>query len=203
MQTDTPAAEEREFNPAEHVGEYMGRAYMDVAHRLLWLDHEHPQYTVDTTILHYGPDYAVVKAELCIYSHDGTLLRRAVAHGQAHSAAMPKHISARYLEKAETAAVGRALQMLGLGTLNGQEFDDTEHLADSPVERPTRGPITGPAGDPFGAPADNPALACIQCGRQFKDKDTANGFWAADKQYESAVRKYGKALCYPCSQKGA
>ena len=40
-----------------------------------------------------------------------------------------------YIEKAETGAIGRALAMCGYGTLQAPEFDESDRLADTPVEK--------------------------------------------------------------------
>jgi hypothetical protein len=39
-----------------------------------------------------------------------------------------------YIEKTETGAVGRALAMCGIGTLQAPEFDEGERITDSPIE---------------------------------------------------------------------
>jgi hypothetical protein len=55
-----------------------------------------------------------------------------LATGYARSTvAGTKHLGGRFLEKGETAAVGRALAMAGFGT--DDTLDDVDFLADSPV----------------------------------------------------------------------
>ena len=54
----------------------------------------------------------------------------ATAHKKETEAGFPD-----YIEKAETGAIGRALAMCGYGTLQAPEFDESERLADAPLER--------------------------------------------------------------------
>ncbi len=128
------------FDPSKRIGNYMGRDYLDVANRVLWLTKDEANYAVDTDIVHVDDQSAVVKATVTTYNVDGTTKRRATGHGRAAMATMPKHIASRFLEKAETAAIGRALAALGYGTLAAQTFDDTDgpHLADTPADKPAR-----------------------------------------------------------------
>lgn len=158
--------ESQDFNPGKYLIDFKGRAYLDVAHRLLWLNDQHERFVIQTTLLHYGEDYAVFEACVTITDEAGGAIRTATGHGAARRKDMPSHIASRFVEKAETAAVGRALGMLGLGTLSAQEFDDTEHLSDTPTpikRRPDaplqRAPASpavaspGPAGVPTSGPA--------------------------------------------------
>jgi hypothetical protein len=145
------------FDPRKYLGDIKGRAYLDVSHRLLWLNDQQAQFDVTTELLHYDDKQAVVRATITLHDDAGQTVRRATAHGRAHVANMAAHIQSRYLEKAETAAVGRALGMVGLGTLAAQEFDDTEggHLADTPAARipaPAPPSANGPA--PAAPPSD-------------------------------------------------
>ncbi len=67
-----------------------------------------------------------------MYSADGALL--ATGHGSADAGERRVVWSGREFEKAETAAIGRALAHAGFGTQFTAD-DEGEHLADSPVER--------------------------------------------------------------------
>jgi hypothetical protein len=122
-----------EFNPREHLGEFKGRAYMDVAHRLLWLNADVERYDISTEYLALDEQRVIARATVTLYAEDGSVRRRAIGHGSSSKATVPSFV--RVLEKAETAAVGRALGMLGYGTQYAQEFDDADddHLADSPA----------------------------------------------------------------------
>ena len=104
--------------------------YLQTLHRVLWFRTDHPVETgwgIQTNIVQVEP-YPVVSAR--IVTPDGTIV--ATAYGSAQP--KPGSVYAgREIEKAETAAVGRALGMAGYGTQFDGDSDD-DHLADSPVE---------------------------------------------------------------------
>ena len=130
------------FDPRKHLTNLQGKPYLEVAYRLLWLSEDAPRFTIDPQIVAYDAEHAVVRAEVCLLADDGTVLRRAVGHGAAYKASLRGPIAGRWLEKAETAAIGRALSMVGYGAQYALEFDDAadDHLADSPVHPPAAAP---------------------------------------------------------------
>jgi hypothetical protein len=124
----------REFDPTDHFIDYKGRDYLPVPARLAWLVKEHPSYSI-TTLVDHAAKPLVATAHVRIFKDDGTLLREATAIkvGAGTGAAnTPMGV--------ETGAVGRALGMLGFGTMQaGEDFEEDGEvmggIADSPVER--------------------------------------------------------------------
>ena len=108
-----------------------GKQYLQVNARVQWFRDDHPHGVITTEVVSWDP--LGVKAS--IYDNEGSLL--AVDHGSAVT--KPNTVWAgRELEKACTAAIGRALALAGYGTLNALKEDvEDNHLSDSPVEPPT------------------------------------------------------------------
>lgn len=118
-----------------------GKEYLMVAYRLQWLSDDVPNYTIETQILDRTPDSATVKATVMIANEKNELLRRV-------SATKTETLSdfKDFLEKAETAAVGRALAMLGYGTQHAlADLDEGDRLADSPLEAKPKAAYTNSA----------------------------------------------------------
>lgn len=108
-----------------------GKQYLQVNARVKWFREDHPHGVITTEVVSWEP--LGVKAS--IYDNEGSLI--AVDHGSAVT--KPNTVWAgRELEKACTAAIGRALALAGYGTLNALKEDvEDNHLSDSPVEPPT------------------------------------------------------------------
>jgi hypothetical protein len=105
--------------------------YLETKWRLAWFreSDEHPNGSIMTEVL--DKDAPLVKAT--VYDADGRVL--ASAHAGADDKGGNKVWSGRSIEKAETAAVGRALAMAGYGTqFVGDDLDDG--VADSPATQP-------------------------------------------------------------------
>src|SRR5262245_30125732 len=111
------------FNPRAYLKDIKGQDYLDVAHRVYWLNEAVARFDVATEPVQRTPDYAVVRATVTLYDDEGAVMRRATGHGQANKATAGNY-SGRYLEKAETSAIGRALASLGFGTLGAREFEE-------------------------------------------------------------------------------
>ena len=79
--------------------------YLDVRHRLLWLRSDHPDAAIVTEHVQIDHEVAIFKATVSI--PDGG---RATGHGSEASKDFGD-----YIEKAETKALGRALNALGYG----------------------------------------------------------------------------------------
>jgi hypothetical protein len=120
-----------EFKPNEHLMKVSGRDYLPVAARVLWFRQDHPDWGIITTIeqLDIEQQYAVFRAQ--ILDVEGRLL--ATATKMESRAGFPD-----YAEKAETGAVGRALALLGYGTMAAME-EDPKRPADAPQDRAPKG----------------------------------------------------------------
>lgn len=100
--------------------------YLETKWRIVWFRQDHPRGCISTETLSYDP--VMVKAS--VYDGEGAVL--ATAHAGADASKGNPVWKGRSLEKAETAAVGRALAMAGFGTqFVGQDLDDG--VADSPA----------------------------------------------------------------------
>lgn len=119
------------FNPNEHMINMGGRngqprLYLETKWRIVWFREDHPNGRITTEIVAVEP-VPLVKAS--ISDGDGNVI--ATAHGTATDKGNAVW-SGRAIEKAETAAIGRALAHAGYGS---QFTDDDDNLADRPVEK--------------------------------------------------------------------
>jgi len=114
----------------EYMTNLQGKQYMIVQGRVKWFRDEHPSGCIDTDFKQVG-DYTIATCKVLIES-------QIIASGSATVRAWAKGKDPRDIEKAETAAIGRALANAGYGTqFSGDELDDTDYLADSPIEKPS------------------------------------------------------------------
>lgn len=132
------------FDPTKHMTKLQGKDYMEVAPRVAWFRSQHPKGKITTEFLAAG-DYLITQAT--VYDNDGNLL----AQGSATVRAWAKGGAPRDIEKAETAAIGRAMAFAGYGTLQaGEEINEGDHLADAPRQssngRKESEPIPQPVG---------------------------------------------------------
>lgn len=103
--------------------------YLPVAARIAWFRKEHPDWSIITKAVQLANKAVVMKA--IIKDASGRII--ATARKKETQVGFPD-----YIEKAETGAIGRALAMCGYGTLQAPEFDESERLADAPVEKSKR-----------------------------------------------------------------
>jgi hypothetical protein len=117
--------------------------YLQVQHRVLWLREQHPDAQIVTDIVTFDVEHetAVVRATVAI-PNGGT----ATAYGTAQAAKLSRN-KEKYLEWAETRAVGRALAFLGYSTAGAQDLDeDPDDLVDAPMPaHPRQQPQRPPA----------------------------------------------------------
>lgn len=105
-----------------------GRDYLKAGDRVIMFRSDHPDWTLETDAVQLLPDFAVFKA--FIKDNTGKLL--ATAHGFC-TPDLAQKVSGRFVEKAETAAIARALALVGYGT--DDTLDDSDYISDSPIER--------------------------------------------------------------------
>lgn len=118
------------FDPNSKLSNLKGKDYLEVKWRIVWFRDEHPKGQISTEVVHFDTATAAVRA--IVLTEDGTVLGTGMA--ACDRTAAPQ---GRYLEKAETSAIGRALGIAGYGTqFTGEELSEDDHLSDSLVERP-------------------------------------------------------------------
>lgn len=142
-----------EFDPRQHLMDLKGRDYLPVAARILWFRSEHPTWSIITEPLTLDLEAKVAVFRATIMGEDGRLL--ATAHAVETVAGFKD-----YLEKAETSAVGRALGLLGYGTLGAM---DEGQVADTPQDRGPRPESQGDRRATQQAP-ETSSLRCEQAG---------------------------------------
>ena len=117
------------FDPKSKISNLRGKEYLEVKWRLVWFRDERKDGAILTDVVSTNP--LMVKATIM----DGSkVLATGYGTAQVKAAAV---WNGREVEKAETAAIGRALAHAGYGTQFTDE-DEGEHLADSPVEKDAR-----------------------------------------------------------------
>jgi hypothetical protein len=112
--------------------ELSGKAYLKVPGRIEKFRETHPNGVITTELVSTEPRI-IVRAT--IHGNDGTLI--ASGYGTAPMQGMSSW-KGREIEKAETAAVGRALGFAGYGTLAAFNDDERDNLADAPIDPPHR-----------------------------------------------------------------
>lgn len=106
-----------------------GKDYLQVAHRLIWFNEVESNFTIDTELVQVTDEQTVARAKIVVMDESGKVIKSA----QATKRETKKDFS-DHTEKAETAAIGRALALLGYGTQFAiVELEEGERLADSPV----------------------------------------------------------------------
>lgn len=100
-----------------------GKDYLQVAHRLVWMREDHPDWTINTDYVELGAEHAICKA---VISDHGKVI--ATGHKFEDRKGFPD-----FIEKSETGAIGRALAACGYGTQFAPELDEGERLADAPT----------------------------------------------------------------------
>lgn len=138
------------FNPKNHIRKIGNKEYLDTAWRIAWFRDAHPLGRIETDIFTVG-DMVAVKA--IVMDAEGHLLASGMATVR-DANQREATWAGRVIEKAETAAIGRALAVAGFGTQFTGESDGNE-LADSPREDMRRNQQQKPAPAQSPAPASN------------------------------------------------
>lgn len=113
------------FDPKSKVTNLRGKEYLEVKWRLVWFRDERKDGAILTEVVSTNP--LMVRATI----KDGEkILATGYGSAQVKQGAV---WAGREIEKAETAAIGRALAHAGYGTQFADE-DEGEHLADAPIE---------------------------------------------------------------------
>lgn len=135
--------EDKKFNPKEHLvkitrtnkatGEKITSDYLEAKWRLVWAKEEHPDWRIfpQVNLFPAGENSIPEAALACVEIWEGDkLLAKEFGYCE-------KKDFQRFVEKAITTALGRALALLGYGTQWAQELEEElieEGLSDSPVQ---------------------------------------------------------------------
>lgn len=136
VREDGPARQGSEFDPTPYIRQLRGRGggsdYLDVKWRLLWLRKEHPDAEIVTDLVQHDPQQAIFKATVTVPTGG-----KATGYGSETASDFPD-----FIEKAETKAIGRALNALGYGAQFGEPARTEEP---SPAPARDRRAQPGPA----------------------------------------------------------
>lgn len=139
LHEDSPARGGSGFDPTPYLRQLRGRGggdYLDVKWRLLWLRKEHPDAELITEMVEHDQQMAIFKAMVTLPTGG-----KATGYGSETANDFPD-----FIEKAETKAIGRALNALGFGAQFGERGDEpTTTPPGRPVqERPSSRPVSVP-----------------------------------------------------------
>lgn len=146
-----------------------GKDYLEVKYRIVWFRKDHPDWSIETEI-HYIETVASGAAIIKAYVKDDKF--RILSTGFGHET--KQNFPEGWVEKAETAAIGRAIAHLGYGTLNALELEEGQRIVDAPVgevdnveqdhqrEYPPIPPTDG-SGSPYSL--DDPGKVMVPFGR--------------------------------------
>src|SRR3954454_13386670 len=133
--SEDSAPQRVEFDPSPYIRQLRGRGggseYLDVKWRLLWLRKEHPDAGILTELIQYDPQMAIFKATVTLPTGG-----MATGYGSETASDFPD-----FIEKAETKAIGRALNALGYGA----QFGEAPRPDDLPQGRESVGTSRPPA----------------------------------------------------------
>ena len=123
------------FDPTPYLRQLRGRGgggqdYLDVKWRLLWLRREHPDAEILTEHVQIEPTAAIFKATVTLPTGG-----RATGYGSETAGDFGD-----FIEKAETKAIGRALNALGYGAQFGERGEEEAAAGPRPVSAPPARP---------------------------------------------------------------
>lgn len=127
------------FDPKKHMMNLQGKEYLPVAPRRVWALELHPDWRIITEELFADEVNGIYRFKATISNGDGTIV--ATGHGRETA----KGFALGPYEKAETIAIGRALALAGVGTLEAQELveDGASKIADAPAKPADNAPKIG------------------------------------------------------------
>lgn len=116
--TATVNGDVQAFDPHKYMIRVKGnQQYLPVAARLIWFRQERPQWGIETQPLHLDVDAGVAVFQATIKDETGRVIAMATKMET-------RKDFADFVEKAETAAIGRALAMCGFGTQFAPELEE-------------------------------------------------------------------------------
>jgi hypothetical protein len=132
------------FDPTPYLRQLRGRGgaqdYLDVKWRLLWLRREHPDAEIVTEHIKIDDGSAIFRATVTLPAGG-----KATGYGSETAADFGD-----YIEKAETKAIGRALNALGYGAQFAEDAEDPAGRAGTASPAPSGRPAT-PTSRPGGS----------------------------------------------------
>jgi hypothetical protein len=144
------------FDPTPYMRQLRGRGgssdYLDVKWRLLWLRREHPDAEIVTDLVRFEPTLAIFKATVTLPTGG-----RASGYGSETATDFGD-----FIEKAETKAIGRALNALGYGAQFTEPGDDEPAADRQSASAPRRDAAPEPAPAPVAARTRAAAAAAAE-----------------------------------------
>ena len=126
-----------DYDPNDHMMSLKGKAYLDVANRLLWFVRDQRDFIVrGVATCNY-----IIRSELVEQDRQAgfaqfkTYVRDVLGNEATMYGSETAKDFGDYAEKASTKSLGRALAMLGYGTAAAPEMDEGDRIVDTPVER--------------------------------------------------------------------
>lgn len=131
----------RKLTEVDENGQPSERMYLEVAYRKLWFRLKHPEGAIRKFIREVNDQFAIMEARVYLDRKDPeeSYIANAIVKRYFHP---EDKLGDKYLEIAETAAVGRALADAGFGI----QFTDSS-------ENPESGVVDSPIGMPYGMPS--------------------------------------------------
>ena len=135
----------RKLTEVDENGQPSERMYLEVAYRKLWFRLKHPEGAIRKFIREVNDQFAIMEARVYLDRRDPeeSYIANAIVKRYFHP---EDKLGDKYLEIAETAAVGRALADAGFGI----QFADSS-------ENPESGVVDSPIGLPMGTPYGMPS----------------------------------------------
>jgi len=126
-----------DYDPNEHMMSLKGKAYLDVANRLLWFVRDQRDFIVRgcATCNYIIRSELVEQDRQAGFAQFKTYVRDVLGNEATMYGSETAKDFGDYAEKASTKSLGRALAMLGYGTAAAPEMDEGDRIVDTPIER--------------------------------------------------------------------